>query len=214
MQLQSNHLSASKHDHESRGPVSPTYVHWHPRLHTSLHFVWLLPTLALIHQAKESVISQPLHIKRKSRCNDNNTYPSKFLGNKLAVAIEEKATHLVAAANLDATVVDADRLHCGEQVLHRAHPRTTAVAPTKRRAELRLRLHVPHLRGHLRLVPLQDGVSPITRACREKRGSAEHPRVEPHARPAHRRRERLLRLPRLAEDCLVGEDFISEFETH
>jgi hypothetical protein len=99
-------------------------------------------------------------------------------------------------------------------MLYRAHPRTAGVAPTKRRAELRLRLHVSHLRRHLRLVPLQDEVSPITRACREQRGRARRPRVEPHARPAHRRRERLLRPPRLAEDGLVGEDFKSEFEKH
>jgi hypothetical protein len=31
---------------------------------------------------------------------------------------------------------------------------------------------------------------------------------------AHRHREHLLRLPRLAEDGLVDEDFISEFEAH
>lgn len=130
------------------------------------------------------------------------------------MVIQHKATHLVAAANLNATVVNAKRLHCGEQVLHRAHLRTAAVSPPKRRAELRLRLHVPHLRRHPRLVPLDNKVSTFPGARREQRGSGSRPRVESHARPAHFRRERLLRPPRLAEDGLIGEDFLSELEKY
>lgn len=128
-----------------------------------------------------------------------NVYPTTLLA-----ASGETGTHLIAAADLDAAVVHAERLHGREQVLHRAHPRAAAPAP-QRGAERGLWLGIPHLRRHPRL--LHDEVPPLAGARREQRGGGARARVEPHARPAHRRRERLLRPARLVG---VGKGLVKQ----
>lgn len=95
-------------------------------------------------------------------------------------------------------------------MLHRAHPRA---ATPQRGAERRLRLRIPHLRRHPRLLPLHDEVPPLAGACGEQRSGGAPARVEPHARPAHRRRERLLLLTCLVEgeEGLVSQRFREGF---
>jgi len=114
---------------------------------------------------------------------------------------EQTSAHLVTAAKLDTAVVDAKRLHRREKVLHRPDPRVGAFASPKRRAELRPWLSVPHLCRHPRLLlTLHEEIPTLASLRREQRGGDARSQVEPHARPAHRRRQRLLRAPRLAEE--------------
>lgn len=112
-----------------------------------------------------------------------------------------RVTHLVAAADLDAAIVNAEGLHRRQKVLHSADARTAAFAPPKRRAELRPWLGVPHLRGHTHLLhTLHQEIPTLSGVRREQRGRDARARVEPNASPAHGRRQRLLRPPRLAEE--------------
>lgn len=110
-------------------------------------------------------------------------------------------THLVAADDLHAAIVDAESLHRREKVLHSADARAAAFAPLKRRAELRPWLGVSHLRRHpCLLLTLHLEIPTLSGVRREQRGGDARARVEPHARPAHGRRQRLLRPTRLEEE--------------
>ncbi|KAG8095022.1 hypothetical protein GUJ93_ZPchr0012g21130 [Zizania palustris] len=80
----------------------------------------------------------------------------------------KRALHLATAADLDTTVVDVERLHRGEKVLHRAHPRAAPHSPPPPPPSP---------------TPLRPGQGPVLRLLRPGQGLREAQPMRPSQWP-------------------------------